>query len=84
MPKVVCQPRAAVTSTGVALAQPGTLRRVMNTFWGDSGTMMEGGVAGAQSRAAEAWTRKEVRMVVIHCKGAEQAQTWGYFKRSGP
>ena len=27
---------------------------------------------------------KKMRMVVIHCKGAEQAQALGYFQRSGP
>lgn len=81
MPKEVCQPRAVVTSTGVALAQPGTLRRVMNTFWGDSGTMMEGGVAGAQSRAAEAWTRKDVRMVVHHQR--REGGLWGSRRKAG-
>lgn len=70
-----------MASTWVALAQPAPLRRVMNSFWGDPGTMMEGGVAGSQSHAAEAWTRKEVRMVVHH-QGREGG-LWGSRREAG-
>lgn len=78
---MACQPRAVVASTGVALAQPASLRRVMNSFWGDPGTMMEGEVAGAQSQAAEAWTRKEVRMVVHHQR--RESGLWGSCRKAG-
>lgn len=42
---------------------------------------MEGGVAGSQSHAAEAWTRKEVRMVVHH-QGREGG-LWGSRREAG-
>lgn len=42
---------------------------------------MEGGVAGAQSRAAEAWTRKEVRMVVHHQR--RDGGLWGSRRKPG-
>ena len=42
---------------------------------------MEGGVAGAQSQTAEAWTRKEVRMVVHHQR--RESGLWGSCRKAG-